>query len=484
MIEFELLTLQDKEALSNAKDFEDKSTDGCMRAVQENGFNIQFIENPLDKVIVEACKQNGLAIAFVDENRQGAYVFDDSLGNYVYAANEACKQNGLAVKYIDSKWTTTDVCLEAVKQNPNAFIYTNKDTEVCKYMFNLDHKWFEFFPDSEKDYNMCQTVCGETPKFLKYVPKQYQVLDSPGKLGPGPVKLAVNIDPSSAKYIKEPFDHWDEVIDIIGTLRYSPEHIKRSVTLMNKVLAKDGMELKYCYAGYDQCKIAIQQNGLAIQFLDKAGRSDKILVTYAIRQNGLAIQYINKSAFTISDWNFYCRVACKTTAAAYQFVYGKVLTKEEIKTVLQKDYTMAKYLEKESGKQNVPELYNYALQVSPRALEFVPKERQNRAMCLNAVRQDGSLYKYIKNAACKKDKEIIRVAVSNYGLSLKYVENPTYANCLEACKQNGLALQFVPEKHIDYNIVYAAINNTIEALKYVPEKYLPIIIRRGEYSLS
>ena len=480
MIEFELLTLADKEALENAKDFEDKSTDGCIKAVQENGFNIQFIENPSEKVIVEACKQNGLAIAFVDKDKQGASVFDDSLGDYVYAAVEACKQNGLAIKYIDERFVDTSVCLEAVKQNPNAFIYTDKDFSVCQYMIELDYKWFEFFPDNQKDMPRCQMVCQQNPKFLKYVPSRNQTLGNPDL--PGPVRIAITQDRSTAKYIKDPFDYWDDVIDIIGTLRYSPNHIKQSVILMNKVLQKDGMELKYCikYARYEQCKIAIQQNGLAIQFLDKAGRSDKILVRYALNQNGLAIQYINKSAFTISDWNFYCRNACNTTAAAYQFVYGKVLTKEEIKSVLRRDYTMAKYLEKESGKYNVSELYSYALQVSPKALEFVPKERQHRAMCLNAVKQDGSLYKYIKNNACKKDKDIIRTAVTNYGLSLKYVENPTYDNCVRACRQNGLALQFVPEKHIDRSIVSTAVNNTLEALKYVPEKYLPIIIMRGD----
>ena len=54
MISFELFTSEDKSAFDNAADFEDKSEEGCLNAVRDNGFNIQFIEDPTDQMIVEA----------------------------------------------------------------------------------------------------------------------------------------------------------------------------------------------------------------------------------------------------------------------------------------------------------------------------------------------------------------------------------------------------------------------------------------------
>ena len=66
------------------------------------------------------------------------------------------------------------------KDEKNIQNYRNKlddiILEVCEKEYKITgmkgYLWYQ------KDYNMCQTVCGETPKFLKYVPKQYQVLYS------------------------------------------------------------------------------------------------------------------------------------------------------------------------------------------------------------------------------------------------------------------------------------------------------------------
>lgn len=76
-------------------------------------------------------------------------------------------------------------------------------------------------------------------------------------------------------------------------------------------------------------------------------------------------------------------------------------------------------------------------------------------------------------------------AVKINGLSLLYVKVKTYERCEFAVKENGDALEFVPNSLIDYNLCVCAVKRNRFALKFVPQKYqteeLCMIAIKGKY---
>jgi len=84
--------------------------------------------------------------------------------------------------------------------------------------------------------------------------------------------------------------------------------------------------------------------------------------------------------------------------------------------------------------------------------------------CLNAVRQNGLALKFVKEQTPK----ICLEACKENGNALEYVKEQTPEICLEAVKENGLVLQFVKEQNSD--ICLEAVRQNGLALEYVKEQ--------------
>ena len=118
----------------------------CKEAVKQKHYTlhaIKHIKNINYNLYLEAIKQNGMALQFVD-------IQDDIL--YQYLCLEAVKQNGMALQFI--KKQTYEICLEAVKQNGLALQYVandiiNQNTDnIIAFAYN--NKYFII----EKDTNL------------------------------------------------------------------------------------------------------------------------------------------------------------------------------------------------------------------------------------------------------------------------------------------------------------------------------------------
>jgi hypothetical protein len=73
-------------------------------------------------------------------------------------------------------------------------------------------------------------------------------------------------------------------------------------------------------------------------------------------------------------------------------------------------------------------------------------------LCLEAVRQDGIALQYIKEN--QQTEELCLEAVKQNGLALQYVGNElkSFRICLAAVKQNGLAIQYVKDEIYDIEL--------------------------------
>jgi hypothetical protein len=91
-------------------------------------------------------------------------------------------------------------------------------------------------------------------------------------------------------------------------------------------------------------------------------------------------------------------------------------------------------------------------------------EEQTEEICLEAVKHNGLLLRYVK----EQTKEICLEAVKEDERALQIVEEQTEEICLESVKKNGGSLQFVKKQ--TEQICLEAIKQNVNSLQFVKEK--------------
>ena len=92
----------------------------------------------------------------------------------------------------------------------------------------------------------------------------------------------------------------------------------------------------------------------------------------------------------------------------------------------------------------------------------MPEKLCDKEICLEAIKQNGLALEYVPKKIC--DREICLETVKQDGYALKYVPGKFCDReiCLEAVKQNGNALEYVPKKFQDEEIYFEAIEKNEE----------------------
>jgi regulator of extracellular matrix RemA (YlzA/DUF370 family) len=86
---------------------------------------------------------------------------------------------------------------------------------------------------------------------------------------------------------------------------------------------------------------------------------------------------------------------------------------------------------------------------------------QTDELCIEAVKNNGMALQFVKN----QTPEICLLAVKENGMALQFVINQTHEICLSAVKQNGMALQFVINQ--THEICLSAVKGNGMALQFV-----------------
>jgi hypothetical protein len=91
-------------------------------------------------------------------------------------------------------------------------------------------------------------------------------------------------------------------------------------------------------------------------------------------------------------------------------------------------------------------------------------EVQPENICVEAVKQNGLALKFIKNRY--KTPKICVIAVGQNGLALKYVNEQSEKICLTAIKQNPMAIEYVIDRNEEMcNIAKTRFNDWLDSLK-------------------
>jgi hypothetical protein len=112
------------------------------------------------------------------------------------------------------------------------------------------------------------------------------------------------------------------------------------------------------------------------------------------------------------------------------------------------------------------------------SLRLISKAQdQYETICMEAIKQNGLALRYVDKSLLSY--EFCLKVIKQNGLALEYVIDYystfdksyiTYDLCMAAVKQNGLALEYVIDRYLTFDLCCAAVLQNRDALKFVPEK--------------
>ena len=168
------------------------------------------------------------------------------------------------------------------------------------------------------------------------------------------------------------------------------------------MIQQNGYVIKYIKEQTPElCALAVQKDGLALQFIKQEFKTDEIC-KLAVQRDGYALQYVENKTDEI------CKLAVQCSSVALRYV-----------------------------RNQTDELCKLAMLRNEYALEMV--KNQTPELCMYAIQQYSDALQYVKN----QTDEICKYAVQKDGCSIRFVRNQTEELCTLAIEQNILAQQYV-----------------------------------------
>lgn len=102
---------------------------------------------------------------------------------------------------------------------------------------------------------------------------------------------------------------------------------------------------------------------------------------------------------------------------------------------------------------------------------YIPAEFFTSRLFFEAIKQDGKALQFVPNK--KRTERLCETAVFQNGSALKYVPNQMLSKelCQKAVEKNGLALEYVPGNRKSKTLCLQAVNNNALALEFVPDRF-------------
>ena len=323
--------------------------------------------------------------------------------------------------------------------------------------YKVEIKKFSYW----SDINFCINAVKQNGMVLQYISKQT----------PQIITLAIKQNCYSLKFVKT------QTIEICKTaIDLSPSAI---MYVENKFLTEliqyCGMSIGYITQNNELCKLAVQQNGLALCHINK---QTKEICKLAVQQNKKAILYVKNDFMFLFDTNYdkltYHENVPKNTKKNYtgkEFNgnYNQKFYKILNSNMEHYDHTYINGVNINNSGLYFTELNKLAIWLNhnPNLTYIVSVEIPNDAnVCVeknkfktNKIIVDLDTKCKIKDFELFNDVDFCFMCVKQNGLVLKYVkpEIVTYEMCKTAVQQNGMALRYVKAKFYTNEICEMAI---------------------------
>ncbi len=319
-----------------------------LQLIEKNSMNIKYVISQTEELCFKAIQLNSLSIEYI---KNPSYeLCHKAIFNNVYSFN-------LIIPIINKfeEKLIYNLCLLAYNKNSNVFNKIYFPYELAKIILSIN---------------------GDLLHIMYYYwSRQYEELH----------KIAINTTPSAIRFLTQPS------IDLIKLA------VSKDGEILNIFHYKNSGLVPLC-RNDEIIKLALNNNGLAIRFIDQPINNNidkitqmnlypkdnaiqmnsKIIEEYckiAVKQNGMALNYIKNKTDEI------CKIAINNNLLAFKYAPK---TSETYKYALQNGYDIKKV------PQNFLcyELYLEAVKYNGLNLKHVPNNFKTKDLCIEAIKQN------------------------------------------------------------------------------------------------
>lgn len=231
-------------------------------------------------------------------------------------------------------------------------------------------------------------------------------------------------------------------------------------------VAADGMALREAsklLVDYDLCKTAVQQNGLALRYVQKTYPqflTDE-MIEIAVKNNALAIAHVPP---------------VKITKRLAQIAVRQPVEEKHFRNTGINKYPIGYIPDQFIDEQLVSESVMY----SPRSIRHVPRRFLTRSLWKQAISIEGAVLGLLPEEISIKDIELVEISFASDPENIRFVPKQLRSKkkCEEAFKKNPLLIECFPEEFITIEMCLAAIkapdpDNRFGKLRieWIPQKY-------------
>jgi len=429
--------------------------------------------SPLDLV-----KQDGMKLSTFSQDK---ITFE-----ICYAAVE---QNGLALQYVPAQFKSAKLCFAAVEQNWWALQYVPshpdvKTEAVCIAAVRKNRIAFQFIPIGMRTEEMCLAAVENDGSALQDVPEKFR--------SESLCLLALYKNPLALQYFPNEMKTdiaCSKAVERNGlALQHVPMEL-RTETLCLAALKETSLALKHIPNKTRAIWLAaIKHDPSQLQFVPPEIKDDEFMIE-AIKVNGLALQYAPLprvfNRVIVSDLKpdkidkntLYMQITNDFTDERGYLISGGVIAHwlkgDEIisKKIRKNNANVKLILHKLSLITNQSDMVADKELIESITQKFeIDKEVDvyYKNLYLNAVKQNGLALQYVPSES--QTELLCLAAVEQNGSAFAFVPNAlkTPAVCLAAVTKNGLELENIPLTIISIELILAAIKQNGQAFNFIP----------------
>ncbi|ARF10652.1 hypothetical protein Hokovirus_2_179 [Hokovirus HKV1] len=228
-----------------------------------------------------------------------------------YELHLMIKKNWTFLKYVNDDKQSEELCMEAIKQNPNALQYIKYQTnKMCQEAVRINPHSLSLV--TYKTPSLCMEAIIQDPTCIQYVPSYMQTHDI--------CMEALKKDGMVLKYIEN------------QTLQYCAQSLKTS-NGQSFTMIKDRTK--------EICKIALQIDGLLLIHIEDHNYD---LYLEAIKNNPMAIRYVNFNILKQDEINELLTIGIKQNPLILKYIDRKYHYKNICLLALKTDKNSINYI--------------------------------------------------------------------------------------------------------------------------------------------
>lgn len=393
------------------------------------------------KFVLESVRKNGMKL----------FKASTRLKQNFRILSEAVKQNGLSLEYIDLNYLIENLHKIFGESYPNL-----KLELIFLYAYKNNINSIDFLIK-----NVNKLKINETITKVKYDKTKIQLDNILTKI------KSVDIDMEIMIREFEIGIRYD--IDIIPDL---PEKYKNNLKFSSAVLKRNGMALKYfnkiIQNDNDNVSTAVKNNGMALEYANEKFKKDLDIILLAVKSNGLALKLVNDNIiemFRDDEKDDSHQKKNKFLNIYKSAVKNNGLVIEYFLMLLNVATDFWRF------EQDIADIFKIAIINNSLALKYIrPKKAKSEVKVAREKEIEEPLSEYQRKQRIENtEPEYIKYQEYIFKILYNYYGTEIYNM---AVKNNGLSIEFIPDKYITKIIILEAIKQNKKAFDLIPRNLI------------